>query len=138
MQQTKKGSNNNKDKNLYEYKTYLWKNCLSRAKSSVLNIDQCISKKKSKISLTSTESGRRKIINVAAIRKDETYQQLQNGNIDKNFKYHVTNSCFKNYAMKKTSESLSVRFVGFMLLSTIYALYIYLNKVRKLMFGVET
>ena len=80
----------------------------------------------------------KKIINAAAIRKDEAYEQLQNGNIDRNFKYHVTNSSFKNYAMKKTFESLSVRFVGFMLLSTIYALYIYLNKVRKLMFGVET
>ena len=78
-------------------------NCLSLAKSSELDIEQSIiCKKKIKVSLTSAE----KIID-AAIRKDEAYQQLQNGNINRNFKYQFlfkykfTNSCFKNYAMKK-------------------------------------
>ena len=84
-------------------------NCFSLAKSSEFDIDQCIiCQKKSKVLLKSTENGRKKITDAAAIRKDEVYQQLQNGNIDRNFKYHVTNSCFKNYMLKKTLASLSV------------------------------
>ena len=84
-------------------------NCLWLAKSSEFDIDQCIiCQKKSKVSLTSTENGRKKIIDAAAIRKDEVYQRLQNGNIDRNFKYRVTSSHFKNYTLKKTLESLSV------------------------------
>ena len=68
-------------------------NCLSLANSSKFDIDQCIiCQKKSKVSLRSTENGRKKIIDSAAIRKDEVYQRLQNGNINRNFKYHVT--CF--------------------------------------------
>ena len=57
--------------------------CLSLAKSSEFDIGQCIIwQKKSKVSLTLTENGRKKIIDAAAIRKDEVYQRLQNGNID--------------------------------------------------------
>ena len=78
---------------------------------------------KEKQSLTSTENDRNKIIDAAAIRKDEVYQRLQNGNIDENSKYHATNSCFKNYTLKKTLGSLSlslwVWFLGFMPLTTI-------------------
>ena len=82
-------------------------NCLSLAKSSEFDIDQCImGQKKSKVSLTSTENGRKKIIDAAAVRKDEVYQRLQNSNIGRNFMYHVTNSCFKNYTLKKALESL--------------------------------
>ena len=63
-------------------------NCLSLAKSSEFDIDQCIIyKKKNKVSLRSTENGGKKIIDAAIIRKDEVYQRLQNGNIDINFKY---------------------------------------------------
>ena len=80
-------------------------NCLSLAQSSEFDIDQCIiCQKESKVLLTSTENGRKKIIDATAIRKDEVYQRLQNGNIDRN--YQVTNSCFKNYMLKKTLESL--------------------------------
>ena len=58
-------------------------NCLSPAKSSEFDIDQCIiCQKESKVSLTSTENGRKKIIDAAATRKDEVNQRLQNGNID--------------------------------------------------------
>ena len=84
-------------------------NCLSFVKSSEFDIDQCtICQKKSKVSLTSTENGRKKIIDAGAIRKDEVYQRLQNGNIVRNFKYHVTNSCFKNHTLKEKLESLSL------------------------------
>ena len=63
-------------------------NCLSLAKSSEFDIDQCIiCKNKNKVSLTSTENGRKKIIDAAIVRKDEVYKRLQNGNIDRNFKY---------------------------------------------------
>ena len=63
-------------------------NCLSLAKSSEFDIGQCITwQKKSKVSLTLTENGRKKIIDAAAIRKDKVYERLQNGNIDRNFKY---------------------------------------------------
>ena len=49
-------------------------NCLSLAKSSEFDIDQCIiCQKKTKVSLTSTENGRKKIIDAAAVRKDEVY-----------------------------------------------------------------
>ena len=75
--------------------------------SSEFDIDQwIICQKKSKVSLTSTENGRRKIIDAVAISKDEVYQRLQNGSIDRNFKYHVHNSCLKAYTLKKTLESL--------------------------------
>ena len=85
------------------------KNCLSLAKSSEFVIDQCvICQKKSKVLLRSTENATKNIIDAAAIRKDEVYQRLQNCKINRNFKYHVTNSFFKNYAMKKTLESLSL------------------------------
>ena len=84
-------------------------NCLSLARSSEFDIDQCIiSQKKSQVSLTSTENGRKKIIDAAAIRKDEVYQHLQNRSIDRNFKYHITDSYFKNCTLKKTLESLSL------------------------------
>ena len=47
-------------------------NCLSLAKSSEFDIDQCIiCKNKNKVSLTSTENGRKKIIDAVAIRKDK-------------------------------------------------------------------
>ena len=49
-------------------------NCLSLARSSEFDIVQCIiCQRKSKVSLTSTENGRKKVINAAAIRKDEVY-----------------------------------------------------------------
>ena len=100
-------------------------NCLSLAKSFEFDIDHCIiCQKKGKVSLTSTENGRKKIIDAAAIRKDEVYQRLQNGNIDRNFKYHVTNSCLKNYKLKNTSESLSVSSI-----SWIYAINYHLSIV---------
>ena len=63
-------------------------NCLSLAKSFEFDIDQStICQKKSKVSLTSTQNGKKKIIDAAAIRKDEVYQRFQNGNIVRNFKY---------------------------------------------------
>ena len=63
-------------------------NCLSLARSSESDIDQCIvCQKKRKLSLTSTKNGRKKIIDAAAIQKDEFHQRLQNGNIDRNFNY---------------------------------------------------
>ena len=86
---------------------------------------------KEKQSLTSTENDRNKIIDAAAIRKDEVYQRLQNGNIDENFKYHSTNSCFKNYTLKKTLGSLSVSLV-----SWIYAINYHLSIAY--IFDVET
>ena len=100
-------------------------NCLSLAKSSEFDIGQCIiCQKKSKVSLTSTETGRKKIIDAAVIRKDEVYQRLQNGNTDRNFKHHITNYCFKNYMLKKKLESLSVSSI-----SWIYAINYHLGIV---------
>ena len=97
--------------------------CLSLARSSEFDIDQCITcQKKSKVSLTSTENDRKKIIDAAAIWKNEVYQGFQNGNIDWNLKYHVINFYFKNYALKKTLESLSVSFI-----SCIYAINYHLS-----------
>ena len=98
---------------------------MSFAKFSESDSDQCIIyQKKSKVSITSTENGRKKIIDAAAIRKDEVYQRLQNGNIDRNFKYHITNSYFKNYTLKKTLESLPVSSI-----SWIYAISYHLSIV---------
>ena len=95
------------------------------AKSSEFDIDQCIiCQKKSEVSLTSTENGWKKIIDAAAIRKDEPYQRLQNGNIDRNSKYQVTNSCLKNYTLKKTLESLPVSSIFW-----IYAINYHLSTV---------
>ena len=64
---------------------------MSKEKQSIVNINW---------------NGRRKIIDAVAISKDEVYQRLQNGSIDRNFKYHVHNSCLKAYTLKKTLESL--------------------------------
>ena len=88
---------------------------------------------KEKQSLTSTENDRNKIIDAAAIRKDEVYQRLQNGNIDENSKYHATNSCFKNYTLKKTLGSLPL---SVSLVSWIYAINYHLSIAY--IFDVET
>ena len=45
-------------------------NCLSLAKSSEFDVNQC-TQKKNKVQLTSTENGRKKIIDAVAIRKDK-------------------------------------------------------------------
>ena len=73
---------------IIKIKSICIKNCLSLAKSSEFDIDQCIvCQKKIKLSLTSTKNGRKKIIDAAAIQKDELHQRLQNSNIDINFNY---------------------------------------------------
>ena len=70
-------------------------------------IQLCIICQKSKnCKLTSTEIGRKNIINAASIRKDVVEKRLRSLLIDGHFSYHVDNDCYKRYTLKKTLENL--------------------------------
>ena len=76
---------------------------------SALIIDNCIiCQKQGKKNLTSTQNGRRNIIDAANIRQDEVCERLQSGSIEKHFNYHLTNKCYKIYTLKKTLDNIKV------------------------------
>ena len=81
---------------------------LKRERESNFNINNCIICQKPG-DLVSKENGRRNIIDAANIRKDEVYKRLQLETLDGNFKYHMTNKCYKNYTHKKTLSKMAVR-----------------------------
>ena len=69
---------------------------------SVYDLEKCIIyQKKTKTPLSSTENDRQKIIDAANKRRDELYKRLKSSNIEKLFKYHMTNDYYKRYTLKK-------------------------------------
>ena len=51
------------------------------------------------VTVTSTENGRRKIIEAAAVRKDQVLDRLDL--VESNFVYHMNNACYKSYTLVK-------------------------------------
>ena len=63
-----------------------------------LDIKLCIiCQKSSSSTFVSTENGRKKIIEAAAIREDEVFLRLKSLAIDQQFCYHMDNQCYKNF-----------------------------------------
>ena len=58
-----------------------------------------ICQKKNTKNLTSSENGRRKITEAAAIRKDKVQEPLTSHKLDWDFCYHMDNHCYKNYTL---------------------------------------
>ena len=54
---------------------------------------------------TSTENGRQRITDAAAIRKDIVTQRIRT--VDENFVYHMTNECYKKYTLNTTLKAIS-------------------------------
>ena len=66
---------------------------------STLDINKCIICQKSQTAkVTSTKNGRIKRIEAAHIKNDIVLRRLQDPTV--NFKYDMTNACYKSYKMK--------------------------------------
>ena len=60
------------------------------------DVSKCIiSQRQSETTVTSTENGRRKIIEAAAVRKDQVLDRLDL--VESNFVYHMNNAYYKSY-----------------------------------------
>ena len=60
--------------------------------------DKCIICQESRsCSVTTTEQGRRKVLEAAAVRRDIVYKHLQL--VEENFVYQVSNECYKKYSL---------------------------------------
>ena len=70
-----------------------------------------ICQKKNMKNLTSSENGRRKIIE--AVRKDKVQERLTSHKLDRDFCYHMDNHCYKNYTLKKTLDNIEVSSLNF-------------------------
>ena len=68
-----------------------------------------ICQKSSSSTVVSTENGRKKIIEAAAIREDEVLLRLKSLAIDQHFCYHMDNQCYKKYTLKKTIDKIKVK-----------------------------
>ena len=75
-----------------------------------LDIKLCIiCQKSSSSTVVSTENGRKKIIEAAAICEDEVFLRLKSLATDQHFCYHMDNQCYKKYTLKKTIDKIKVR-----------------------------
>ena len=80
-----------------------------QADISALDITKCIICQKSRTTkLTSNENGRIKVIEAAFIRNDIALRRLQDPTVEENFKYHMTNACYKSCTMKETLDRIMV------------------------------
>ena len=52
----------------------------------------------------STENGRQCVINAATIRKDDVLERVNSLDDKNNFVYHMSNTCYKTYTLKKTLD----------------------------------
>ena len=85
-----------------------------QADISELDISKCIICQKSQTTkLTSIENGRTTITEAGNIRNDILLRSLQDRKVEENFKYHMTNACYKSYTMKKTLAAIMVGFLNF-------------------------
>ena len=86
---------------------------LDRRKEIVLDVNKCIICQQSG-SLVSTENGRIKIMEAAKIQDGSVYERLKSLSLDRDFKYHMDNKCYKSYIHKKALQRISVIFVLFL------------------------
>ena len=69
------------------------------------DVSKCIiCYRQSDATVPSTENGRRKIIEAAAVRKDQVLDRLDL--VESNFVYHMNNAYYKSYTLRKTLESV--------------------------------
>ena len=81
---------------------------LKRIKEVLFDFNSCIICQTSSGNLVSTENGHINIINAAEIRRDIVYERLKSLNGNQDFKYHVSNNCYKKYVLKKTLDGVKV------------------------------
>ena len=76
-----------------------------------LDIKLCIiCQTSSSSTVVSTENGRKKITEAAAIREDEVLLRLKSLlAIDQHFCYHIDNQSYKKYTLKKTIDKIKKR-----------------------------
>ena len=80
-----------------------------------LNISKCIICQRSQpAKLTSAENECIKLIQAVLIRNDIVLRWLQDLSVEENFKYHMSNACYKSYAMKKTLDTILVELLNFL------------------------
>jgi hypothetical protein len=65
----------------------------------------CIICQSTEQNLSSTENGRKRVVEAATIRKDHVSERLKLVDND-NFVYHVTNECYKGYTLQKTLDRM--------------------------------
>ena len=95
-----------------------------QADISAVDINKRIICQKSQTAeLTSTENGLNKVIEAVHIRNDIVRRRLQDPTVEENFKYHMTNTCYKSYTMKKTLDAIMAGIFFFLHVSFIF-LYI--------------
>ena len=69
------------------------------------DVSKCvICQRQSDTTVISTENGRRKIIEAAAVGKDQVLDHLDL--VESNFVYHMNNAHYKSYTLRKTLESV--------------------------------
>ena len=70
----------------------------------VLMFESALFVSASQIPVTSTENGRWKIIEAAAVQKDQVFNPLDL--VESNVVYLMNNACYKSYTLHKTLESV--------------------------------
>ena len=69
------------------------------------NVSKCIiCQHQLDTTVTSTENGRQKIIEAAAVQKDQVLDRLDL--VESNFAHHMNNASYKSYTLCKTLESI--------------------------------
>jgi hypothetical protein len=81
----------------------------SRRDTYETDFNKCIlCQKDTRLEPTSTEQGRKRILEAARIRDDIVNQRLTQGG-SSHFVYHVSNDCYKKYTLKQTLEKIVER-----------------------------
>ena len=84
------------------------KNCQKRlikrdTNEKSFHVSKCIIwQRQPDTTVISIKNGRRKIIEAAAVRKDQVLDRLDLA--ESNFVYHMINACYKSYTLRKTLE----------------------------------
>lgn len=82
--------------------------CRQADEKPPFQLDKCIiCQRSTNCSVTSTENGRRKIMEASSIRRDIVQERL--ALVEGSFVYHMTNECYKQYTLKKTLDGLRMK-----------------------------
>ena len=82
--------------------------CLQSSKERSFQSQKCIiCQKDSTLPLTTSENGCRKIIEASEVCRDIIHERLELDEGD--FKYHMSNECYKQYTLKKTIDALKIQ-----------------------------
>ena len=75
-------------------------------KEQATDIRKCIICQMDKsFGVSSTENGRKRVVQAAALRVDHVHQRLQTVDLH-NFVYHVDNDCYKSYTLAKSLQRI--------------------------------